>query len=459
MLGEAFLRIASGWRGSFSRVASFERSICLAVGFLCGIGRSTTSRALLALGRKGRDWTADYRLCSQAPWEAESLFDAALKEALRWVSGDWVVSAVDDTRVKKTGKKIAGAQWHKDPLSPPFRPNLMYGLRVLQSSILLPFHETDECRARAIPISFELAPCVKKPGKRASEEEILTYKIERKERNLSVTFAQSLARSRERLDALGAASKVHLVTVDGGFCNKRCLSGIPEHTVILARARKDAKLCFGAEPGTRKVYASEKFTPEQVRGDDSIPFQKVEVFFGGAVRELRFKRVENVLWQGGTKTRPLTLLVLAPTAYKNTKSGRSLYRNPAFLLCTSTGLDATRLIQAYLDRWQIEVNHQEEKDVLGVGQAQVWSEKAVPRQPALAVAAYSVLMLAALAAFGPGRSEAYPELPKWRKYQRRASIKDIVAVLRSEFADPTSVLNRRLNAPPGFQNLVLTAAA
>ena len=97
--------------------------------------------------------------------------------------------------------------------------------------------------------------------------------------------------------------------------------------------------------------------------------------------------------------------------------------------------------------------------MLGVGQAQVWSEKAVPRQPALAVAAYSVLMLAALAAYGPGRSQAYPPLPKWRKNQRRASIRDIVAVLRSEFADPTSVLNRRLNAPPGFQNLVLTAAA
>jgi len=459
MLGDAFLRIASDWRGSFSRAASFRRSVALALGYLCWIGRSTTSGAILALHQGDRDWSAYYRVCSQAPWEADGLFDAALKEALRWVSGDWVVSAVDDTRLKKTGRKIVGAQWQRDPLSPPFRANLIYALRFMQCSVLLPLHLTPECRARAIPIGFELAPCVKKPGRRASEEEIHAYKLEIKERNLSVTFTQSVAHARRRLDALGAASKVHVVTVDGGFCNKRCLSDIPERTVILARARKDARLCFHAEPGTRKIYARAKFTPEEVRGDGSIPYETVKVFFGGAVRELRFKRVENVLWQGGTKTRPLTLLVLAPTAYKNTKSARLLYRNPAFLLCTSTGLDAVRLIQAYLDRWQIEVNHQEEKDVLGVGQAQVWSEKAIPRQPALAVAAYSVLLLAALSAFGPGRTEAYPELPKWRKYQRRPSIRDILVLIRSELDNPSTAVNQFVNAPPGFRGLVRTAAA
>ncbi len=448
MLGDACLRIASGWRGSFSRTASFQRSVALALGYLCGIGRSTTSRAILALGRGDRDWSAYYRVCSQSPWEVDGLFDAALKEALRWVPGDWVVSAVDDTRLKKTGKRITGAQWHRDPLSPAFRPNLVYALRFLQCSVLLPLHSTPEGRARAIPVSFEIAPCVKKPGRRASEGEHRAYRLESRERNLSVTFARSLARSRERLDGLGAASRLHVVTVDGSFCNKNSLSRIPERTAVLARARKDAKLCFRADPGTRKVYERAKFTPEDVLKDQAIPFQTVGVFFGGAVRELRYKRVEHVLWQGGTKTRPLTLLVLAPTAYKNSKNSRTLYRNPAFLLCTSPGLDAVRLVQAYLDRWQIEVNHQEEKGVLGIGQAQVWSEKAIPRQPALAVAAYSVLMLAALDAFGPGRNEAYPELPKWRKDQPRPSIRDLLALLRREFADPSAALNQLMNAPP-----------
>jgi hypothetical protein len=44
------------------------------------------------------------------------------------------------------------------------------------------------------------------------------------------------------------------------------------------------------------------------------------------------------------------------------------------------------LLQAYFDRWGIEVNHREEKDILGVGQAQVWNEQSVSNVPALGVA-------------------------------------------------------------------------
>ena len=65
------------------------------------------------------------------------------------------------------------------------------------------------------------------------------------------------------------------------------------------------------------------------------------------------------------------------------------------------------MLQAYFDRWQIEVNHREQKDTLGVGQAQVRSPVSVPRHTAFAVAAYSALLLAALLTSGPGRSSRY----------------------------------------------------
>jgi hypothetical protein len=50
-----------------------------------------------------------------------------------------------------------------------------------------------------------------------------------------------------------------------------------------------------------------------------------------------------------------------------------------------------------------------------VGQAQLWNVKAVPKQPVLAVAAYSALLLASLIAFGAARGAAYEALPKWRR--------------------------------------------
>lgn len=459
MLGEAFLRIVSGWQGAFARTRSFKRAVAMALGLLCGVGRGTTSRAILALGRKDRDWSADYRLCSRSPWNEEDLFAVALKEALTRVPGDWCVVAYDDTRIEKTGKKIPLAQFHRDPLSPHFHPNLMYGLRFLQCSVLLPLHETGERGARAIPISFEIAPCAKKPGKRAGAEALLAYEKEKQTLNLSIAFRENLARTRGRLDEAGGKDRLLLATVDGGFCNKKCLQSLPERTAVLARARKDAKLCRPAPQGSRRTYSEETFTPESVLKDDKITFETGRFVFGGAERDLRFKRVDDVLWQGGAKKRRLTLLVLAPIPYRVSPKGATYYRSPAFLLCTTSGLPSQRLIQAYLDRWQIEVNHKDEKDVLGVGQAQVWSHNAVPRQPALAVAAYSVLMLAALSAFGPGRTSAYPPLAKWRKQPRRPSLQDMITVLRTEFADPNSVLNRTLDAPPGFDNLILTAAA
>jgi hypothetical protein len=48
-----------------------------------------------------------------------------------------------------------------------------------------------------------------------------------------------------------------------------------------------------------------------------------------------------------------------------------------------------------LDRWEIEVLHRELKSQVGLGQAQVWSDKSVPRLHPALVAAYALLKLVA----------------------------------------------------------------
>jgi hypothetical protein len=104
------------------------------------------------------------------------------------------------------------------------------------------------------------------------------------------------------------------------------------------------------------------------------------------------------------------------------------------------------------------VNHREEKDTLGVGQAQLRSRQSVPRQPALVVAAYSALLLAGILAFGPDRGAAYPQLPKWRRGAKRPSCLDLITVLRKEMVDnPAALLP--LDLSPDLKTLVITAAA
>jgi hypothetical protein len=169
-----------------------------------------------------------------------------------------------------------------------------------------------------------------------------------------------------------------------------------------------------------------------VRHDQTIPWQTTKIFYGGRRRKIRYKALSYLLWQRGGRTRPLRLLVIAPTPYRKRQSARWYYRDPAYLLCTDRTSAPRRLLQIYFDRWQIEVNHREEKDTLGVGQAQLWNPAGVPKQPALVVAAYSALMLAALKSYGPERGQAYAALPKWRRNAKRPSCLDLMTLLRKE---------------------------
>jgi hypothetical protein len=104
------------------------------------------------------------------------------------------------------------------------------------------------------------------------------------------------------------------------------------------------------------------------------------------------------------------------------------------------------------------VNHREEKDTLGIGQAQLWNPNAVPKQPALAVAAYSALMLAALKVFGAERGQAYAQLPKWRRQARRPSCLDLITLLRKEATERPD-LTAHLAIQPRAPQLVAAAAA
>ena len=131
------------------------------------------------------------------------------------------------------------------------------------------------------------------------------------------------------------------------------------------------------------------------------------------------------------RTRKLSVcfvIVLAPTPYRVSKNGKKYYRQESFLLTDDLTSRLDVLVQAYLDRYQIEFNHRDVKAVLGVGQAQVWSEKSTPRVPAFVVAAYSSLLLAGLADYGPKRGEEYRVLPKWRRNAKRPSCQDLVTL-------------------------------
>lgn len=432
-LTHTFLSIISGWDKTFKQYRTHTRAKVLSIGLLMAMGRKTISRAISVVGRDQQDWSADYRIFSRTEWSICSLFRPVLQRACHAIDEPFITAAFDDTLVKKTGKKIKGTSWQRDPLGPPFNVNFVWGMRYLQASILLPLYKDDKTPPRSIPVQFSQLPKFKRPGKRGSEEDWQKYKEQTRKYNASTHFVKELRYLRNELDLAGCKEKNLLVSVDGSYCNKTCFRADLPRTKLIGRARKDARLYLKAKEG-RRFYDSNSFTPDEIRTDESIPWSLVEIFYGGKKREVRYKVIENVYWKNATKRRPLRLIVIAPTGYRLSKNGRRYYRDPAYILTTDQETDPVILIQKYFDRWQIEVNFREEKDLLGLGEQQVWSEKAIPKAPAFLVATYAALLLASVICFQDKRDDkTFIPLPKWRnRPSKRPSCLDLLILMRRE---------------------------
>jgi len=465
-----WLDIVADWQPAFPQPRTYLRAVRQALGGLVCLGRRTLTRIIWTNGRHRQDWRAEYFLFSRCHWDPALLFASILCRALAYCPGRYVGVAIDDTRLRKTGTRIQQAFYQRDPLSPKFYVNLMLGLRFLQASLLIPVFRWCKVGCRAIPIAFEEVSVVKRPrrqGRKGSpgnqfarrprkrptpsqdsslDPQWQQYLAAKKIHNLSTRFVALAIRLRAAFDAAGAAKKILLLAVDNSFCNRTVFRAQIRGVELIARARKNIVLCFRYEGPSRRFYAKHKFTPEQVRVDDSRAWQTTKIFYGGKRRKVQYKEVPGVYWQGGARKRPLRLLVVRPTRYRKKKSARFYYRQPAFLLTTVVNGTVRQLLQIYFDRWQIEVNHREEKDTLGVGQAQLRNVTSVPKQPAFAVAAYSALLLASLKAFGAERGRAYAALPKWRRRAQRPSALDLITLLRKEITEnPEMVAHLGLN--------------
>jgi len=345
-----------------------------------------------------------------------------------------LVVALDDTILRKTGKKIPGAAYRKDPLGPAFNVNLVWAQRMIQYSAAVPGPGGE---ARMIPIAFQNASTPRKPRKNAGAEDVAAYRETMRQRNLNALAIEQLAALQQERTLPGERPPALHAVVDGSYTNSKVLRKKTTETVVIGRIRKDAHL--NARPddrnphGRKRIYGEELPTPEEVRKDESIPWQEIEVAIGGKRHKLRVKTIAPVRWRAAGEM-DLRLVVIAPVAYLKKKGGKRLYRQPGHLICTDVDLPVGTVLQEYIWRWDIEVNHRDEKTILGVGQAQVRNANSAASVPAAAVAAYAMLHVAAMKAYGwNGKPGAIPEA-KWRnpKKKKRASTQDLVNELRRE---------------------------
>ncbi|MCH8475480.1 MAG: transposase [Opitutales bacterium] len=399
-------------------------------------GRHTITGLISVFGRQFEDWTADYALYAKDRVDADVIFKEVRRQvdSLKAPARPLCV-ALDDTILRKVGKCIPGTAYRKDPLSPPFNLNLVWAQRRLQISAAV----ADESgEVRMIPICFEDASTPRKPRKGSSDEVVETYKEKMKQRNLNTLATKAITDLQEQRtkDNDGQTPPLHVV-VDGSYTNRKMLRNLPGKTVLIGRIRKDAKLSEKPEEqkpkGRKKFYGKDLPTPEQIRQDDSIAWVKVFAQVGGKIREFEIKTIGPVRWRVAGEM-DLRMVVIRPVGYRLRKGSRKLYTQPAYLICTDPDLPIDELLQEYIWRWDIEVNHRDEKTILGVGQAQVRNEKSVESIPATAVAAFAMLHLAAIKTYGQGGQPTVIPPAKWRKVfkKKRPSTQDLINELRRE---------------------------
>ncbi len=101
-----FLAIAEDWRCKvFPQQRTFQRGVRQALGSLvspkAGAARLVS---FWANGGQNRSWSAEHFLHSRCHWEPQQLFQPILKRALAYCPQHLVGVAIDDTRLRKTGR-------------------------------------------------------------------------------------------------------------------------------------------------------------------------------------------------------------------------------------------------------------------------------------------------------------------------------------------------------------------
>jgi len=388
---------------------------------LAGLGRRTVTGMLSASGQQFSDWTAAYRLFSRERLDAARLAGVIRRGVCDELQPDAPFTCViDDTLLRKSGRKTPGCAWRRDPMGPKFQTNLVWAQRFFQISAALPAADGPS-PARSIPMDFIHAPTPVKPRRDASDEEMAAYHKTRRETRLGLVAVERIASLRGLLDADGSEARALWCVGDGGYTNGTVLKNLPERTVFIGRIRGDAKLhhlpAQQRERGRKKVYGEAAPTPEEFRKDDSAPYQTVEAWAAGKKHQFKIKTIESVRWRKAGERHTLRLIVIAPLRYRLAKGSRALYRKPAHIICTDPRVPPHKVVQAYIWRSGIEVNFKEEKQILGVGQAQVRNDSSVAAVPAFIVAAYAMLHLAARKVFGKAGMDQTLPPPKWRSRQ------------------------------------------
>jgi hypothetical protein len=370
-------------------------------------GPRTISEVWQATGRAARrHHAAAYALFGSAKWDWDELGQIlVLVIVARLVPTGVVWLVVDDTLCHKRGATVAFGGFYLDAvMSTKTQKHLRFGLNwvVLGIAVHLPFR-TD--RYFCLPVLWRVYRKKGVPGhqKRTASASELAVRVAR-----------------------WLPTRECWLVGDSAYVNSSVLRDRPANLKVIGPIRWDAALY--ALPPVRK--AGQRGAPRK-RGDrlptpremieDTKRYKAVHqtISFADRSRRLRVQVVRNVLWYSGSKTEPVSVVLV--------RDPKGQWRDEA-LLATSADATAEFVVSGYCRRWSIEVAFHDSKQFVGLHDPQVRCAKSVTRAHPMSwfVSSASVLWYAAVGKKGKQVRRDRP----WYTHKKTPTFADMLGALR-----------------------------
>ena len=445
------------------RAPSYRTFQWLVAGWVHCLGRRTITAVAVASGGVERcHISVFHRFFSRATWSLDALGRVVFRLALAWIPTDGPLFVlIDDTLARKTGKGIALATMHHDPLlSSARKPFCSFGHVWVVLALWVPL-PMGGSRGFALPLLFRLYVGAKRGGtkdapgrpRRGTRQRAAEQAHAAHPRPTKLALASELL----ALVAGWADGRTVYAVVDGAYAARPLLEGRPSNVEVLSRLRPDAALW--ARPGRRRPgqrgrprkrghrLPTPKAMAATRRRWDPLPL----TLYGRQVTPLVFGC--TALWYGALRDQPVRIVVVRDP------SGRR--RDEAFF-CTDLTVDAAFILTGYARRWTIEVAFHDQKQFLGFEDPQNQAATAVARTAPLAGLVYDLILLWYAARLRQGRAADWLVRP-WYRSKAAPSFVDMLTALRQDswrlhFSDPPLPAPLAQN-PPALDHQALPATA
>jgi hypothetical protein len=400
------------------------------VGWIVCPGPRTLSEVWQATGRAGtHHWDTAYSFFASAKWDWDELGKIlALVVVARLIPTGVIWVVVDDTLCHKRGAKVAFGGFFLDAVhSSKSHKTFRCGVNwvVVGLAVHLPFRPD---RYITLPVVWRAYRKVGTDGHKTRT---------------------ALAAEMGRMVAGWLPKRECWLVGDNAYLNGTVLADRPANLRVIGPLRWNAVLNALPPvrvPGTRgrpRKKGDRLPTPKQMIEDPvGYPATERDVALAGTTRRLRVQVVRDVLWYSGSKTEPMTVVLV-----RDMTGG---WRDEV-LLATSPDVSAEFVINGYSRRWSIEVVFRESKQLLGLHDPQVRTEPSVERAHPMA---WFVQTLSVLWYANAGREcpEVVRDRP-WYTTKKTPTFADMLGVLRLQHwdqqfstelgnaAEPTKFLN------------------